>query len=432
MRQANSTIRGYLYQFNKSIFEILSSKDEDSITLEGVIEDIDIQNTTNITTIQCKYHEDKKFQMSSVVEPILEMLCHYHESSIIGKNMSYILFAYFQDNVDSIDKNKFKEYVVSTTNKEIMLAYFHKIYTIPDSNILNLANKTKKTLDEKKEILNYYDKNKASLSLCVNFDDFWSCFKYYRAEQYDILSQKIVDKLSEITDRETAESLYYPNAFSYIANLSSKPKVSQRTITKKQLIDFLSAQKSIMISQWALQALDKVKILKNKKIHLSSNFSSNACIRAFIFSDKFIEHNFEAIIPFIHEYINKYYKKPKLQNPPIFILENKSEEILQKIILELYKYQKYVNSGIVGNSFVGDNFINNLTCTNEISCKMTLLKNINVDLLEKCKVSQLYVIGNVLETENLKSYNYILENLDVDNVYLLKYLVGLEKTLEEK
>ena len=127
MIQANSTIRGYLYQFNKSIFEILSSKDEDSITLEGVIEDIDIQNTTNITTIQCKYHEDKKIQMSSVVGPILEMLCHYHESLIIGKNMFYILFLYFQDNVDSIDKNKFKEYVVSTTNKEIMFAYFHKI-----------------------------------------------------------------------------------------------------------------------------------------------------------------------------------------------------------------------------------------------------------------------------------------------------------------
>ena len=29
-----------------------------------------------------------------------------------------------------------------------MLAYFNKIYTKPDSNILNLANKTKKTLDE--------------------------------------------------------------------------------------------------------------------------------------------------------------------------------------------------------------------------------------------------------------------------------------------
>lgn len=61
MRQANSTIKGYLYQFNKSIFEILSADDEASITLEGVIEDIDIQLPNATSTIQCKYHEDAKF-----------------------------------------------------------------------------------------------------------------------------------------------------------------------------------------------------------------------------------------------------------------------------------------------------------------------------------------------------------------------------------
>lgn len=40
MRQANSTIKGYLYQFNKSILEILRADNEASITLEGVIEDM--------------------------------------------------------------------------------------------------------------------------------------------------------------------------------------------------------------------------------------------------------------------------------------------------------------------------------------------------------------------------------------------------------
>ena len=74
MRQANSTIRGYLYQFNKSIFEILSADDDASITLEGIIEDIDIDSANSSTTVQCKYHEDKKYQISSVAEPILEML----------------------------------------------------------------------------------------------------------------------------------------------------------------------------------------------------------------------------------------------------------------------------------------------------------------------------------------------------------------------
>ena len=60
MRQANSTIKGYSYQFNKSILEILKAGEADEIVLEGVIEDIDIQSPTSITTIQCKYHEDKK------------------------------------------------------------------------------------------------------------------------------------------------------------------------------------------------------------------------------------------------------------------------------------------------------------------------------------------------------------------------------------
>lgn len=76
MRQADSAIRGYLYQFNKSIYEILQLADGAEITLEGVIEDIDIQSLSSTTTIQCKYHEDKKFKISDVAAPILEMFSH--------------------------------------------------------------------------------------------------------------------------------------------------------------------------------------------------------------------------------------------------------------------------------------------------------------------------------------------------------------------
>ena len=42
MRQADSTIKGYLYQFNKSIDAILDSNDDVPVVLEGVIEDIDV------------------------------------------------------------------------------------------------------------------------------------------------------------------------------------------------------------------------------------------------------------------------------------------------------------------------------------------------------------------------------------------------------
>lgn len=80
MRQADSTIKGYLYQFNKSILEILCMSDDAILILEGIIEDIDILSPTGTTTIQCKYHEDRKFRMSSVAVPIIEMLCNYYET----------------------------------------------------------------------------------------------------------------------------------------------------------------------------------------------------------------------------------------------------------------------------------------------------------------------------------------------------------------
>ena len=43
MRQADSTIKGYLYQFNKSILTILEAENDASIVLEGVIEDFIIR-----------------------------------------------------------------------------------------------------------------------------------------------------------------------------------------------------------------------------------------------------------------------------------------------------------------------------------------------------------------------------------------------------
>lgn len=35
------------------------------------------------------------------------MLCHYHECSIIGKIISYVIYAYFAKNAESINKEEF-------------------------------------------------------------------------------------------------------------------------------------------------------------------------------------------------------------------------------------------------------------------------------------------------------------------------------------
>lgn len=428
MRQANNTIKGYLYQFNKSIFEILNADEDASITLEGVIEDIDIQLSGSTTTIQCKYHEDKRYQISSVAAPILEMLCHYHECSVIGKSMSYVLYAYFADNVESIDKEDFINYVRGTTNKDIQVSYFHRIYEISDEEILNIANKPKKSKVDKEKLFAYYEVNRSSLNFCVDIEKFWTCFTYCQAEQFDCLRNEILDKLSEYVSCEEAENLYYPNAFSMVANLSAKTTAIERTISKKDFLNNLSEKKSVLITKWMLAAMDKRKVLKNKKAYLSSSFATNTEIRAFVFSDEFIARNSNDMVPFVQSYIAKYFRKPRLHKQPIFIFGNECEDIMQNVILGLHKYQKTVNSGMVGNMFVSESFVNNSDCSPNFVCKVALLRNVDVDLLEKCTVNKLYVIGNM--THILDSQNYNVEYIDVESINILKYLVDIDKVLE--
>lgn len=428
MRQADSTIKGYLYQFNKSISEILLAADDTSITLEGVIEDIDLHSPSDTTTIQCKYHEDGKYQISSVATPILEMLCHYCESAYLGQSVSYVLYAYYAENTDEVTMTAFSEFLKSTKDKDILCKYFHRIYTIPDAKILSIANKQKKNKKEKDELVNYYKVNRTSLTMRVDISDFWNVFTYVKAKQFDDLQEEVVQQLETFADRDTVDSLYYPNAFSYIASVSTRSSPQERTITKRDLLSFLKEQKALLINSWTLEALDKEKILKAKRQYLSSFFSSNADVRTFVFTDSFLDRNGTEIISFIQEYLNKYFKKPRLQKPPIFIFGNNHATIMQSALLELYKYQRPVNTGLVGNTFIEDSFINNKNCPPNFVCKMALLQHITPSNMEQCNVNQVYVIGRC--DTPLKSVNYITEELDVMELSTVRYLISLTKTLE--
>jgi hypothetical protein len=69
-RTATDTIKGYFYQFDLSILTLLELKDENhQITVEG-IEDIDINNATVETAVQCKYHSKTEYNHSVIAKPI--------------------------------------------------------------------------------------------------------------------------------------------------------------------------------------------------------------------------------------------------------------------------------------------------------------------------------------------------------------------------
>ncbi len=109
-RAADYTIQGFLYQFNKTALEILKAKDDDTITVEGIVEDLEIASPASLTAIQCKYHEaSTTFAPSAIYKPLLQMLKHFSDHPTA--DIRYVLFAHFPGSAHrppSVDKNIFK------------------------------------------------------------------------------------------------------------------------------------------------------------------------------------------------------------------------------------------------------------------------------------------------------------------------------------
>jgi hypothetical protein len=82
-------IKGFAYQIDKAILEILNS--EDTSTPIGIerIQDID----ANSFVIQVKYKETARFSPSQIKEPVLQLF----EEFSSNRTNKYILYAYFQD-----------------------------------------------------------------------------------------------------------------------------------------------------------------------------------------------------------------------------------------------------------------------------------------------------------------------------------------------
>lgn len=103
-RQAIDTIRGYLYQFDNTILQILNHEDEHTIfTVEG-IEDIDIEQIGSETiAIQCKYYEKSEFTPSKIKEAISWMVKDFSkrlkESSEL---IQYKLFGHYESGQEKL------------------------------------------------------------------------------------------------------------------------------------------------------------------------------------------------------------------------------------------------------------------------------------------------------------------------------------------
>ncbi|VFN01680.1 MAG: hypothetical protein BECKG1743D_GA0114223_105383 [Candidatus Kentron sp. G] len=268
-RTADYTIQGFLYQFNKTALEILKAQDDDTITVEGVIEDIDVDSSASLTVIQCKYHEtSRKFTPSAIYKPLLQMMAHFSEYS--GKNIRYVLFAHFPD--------------IGTPPPAIGKQEFEDARASKDREL---------------------QKHIEALLSDIDLDAFDAKFTIEFGPKYDEIVEQVGQALeTNGIPKGDIETLVYPNTIHKIATLSTKHDAAGRRITKKQFLSELQRIRRTAISRWTLALKTRKKLLNVRRKQLKGHLDKNVRLRYFIVDPTGIENYDTEIILFIKDLID--------------------------------------------------------------------------------------------------------------------------------
>lgn len=292
-RTADYTIQGFIYQFIITLQKILDTTDDSEITIEGVIEDIDILTPLGYEVYQCKYHECKsKFTMSDIYKPVLQMLLHFKNNPTA--NIKYRLHAHFPNElVGSIRK-------------------------LSSDEIQQILSTTAKEFTKHISLLNGFTKIK----------DFLDLFEiHFGASLIDAENAVIVALSREGFSTEDASEIFYPNAIHIIAEYSIKHIKSARVVRKTHFINHLRDKKKTAISRWTRELQSYEKFLKKRKRQLWDSLNNNYRTRAIIIDADYISDFENKTSHLISEFINKYNNKPKLNQCPVVSLISSEDQL---------------------------------------------------------------------------------------------------------
>ncbi len=433
-RIADSTIKGFMYQFNLSLNEILKSTNE-IIKIEGIIEDIDMINQENITAIQCKYHEEaEKFQWSKVSKPILQMLKTYTNSD--GNNISFILYAFFpseQLGEKVVSKNEIND-MLNTRNIEYICDYVAHIKKIEDLEIKNLVSKERKTKEEKEKIRQYFIANEMEV-LC-NIDDFLNnrfCFIVGR-EYYELEAENKKLLCQNGFSQDDVNDIVFPNAIQKIASLSILKDNQARNTTKKELLEELKGIRKTAISRWTRELSNYKELLTNRRKQLGKNLNVNYRKRCFIFEPTQIENFEQEIVLFIKNYIDIYCCKPKLHIPAIFCILGYNKEKIDGLISRLYEKGIETETGYRGSVFYPEAFVKKperKIGENWLQFKIKICSDSEecIEAINRNKQDDVFQVSEHLpEAFSIRDVNR--EILDVNSFSQIEYLLRIKDEVE--
>ena len=366
-RNASETILGYFYQFDKTIIEIFKQTNDDNIvTIEG-IEDIDIEKTNEIETIQCKYHEALEYNHSQIKKAIIFLLKDFVENA--RTEYKYTLYAYFKSGNEKLKLPLDIEYLKSNFLEYKENGKQHKVY-----EELNVSNE---------------DLEKFIKSLKIELVDI-----DYQQQKSIVI--KLLMKQFSCTEND-AENFYYGNAINEVVKLAVQSKVNNRRISKRSFIGRIN-KKEIMFNSWINEYMGRKSLLKKLRndYFAYTNVSPNE--RLFLIESR-DEDKFElkeAINCIIKKW-TKILKRESNSYCPYIFINNYNKEKLIELKKELY------NDGI---KFIDGFLFDGAEFNVEEICKKADYNNgIKIKFINKVKFID-YIIRETKKTKEIYQFYY--------------------------
>lgn len=328
-RQAIDTIKGYFYQFDYTIKQILEQQDVDNeIIIEGV-EDVDIKTADEVTAIQCKYYEKTEYNHSVIAEPIRLMLKDFKKRKDLGEEtVKYKLYGHYNNG-----QHKLVLPLTIDILKKHFLTYKENKVEIVFHNDLGLSDK------ELEEFISI-------LEVDIN------------AKKYDEQMQEVLAYLSSLFECSSGEAsfFYYNNCLRIIKELAAKDIVDKRKISKQHLIRTLRENKKQVFNDWYIAFIGKENYLSYLKESHFTTLNISSFARFFLIeipTDTYKRQEVKEIILLIIKNWSKTTKRTVSRFAPyilLFGIENKEFDELRS---ELYHEGVRINDGY---SFAGSAF----------------------------------------------------------------------------
>jgi len=351
-------LKGFTYQFDKSIIEVLNNTDK-KIQIEQ-IQDVGMLKYY----IQVKYRESQTYSPAKIHKALLQLL----ECFLIDKRNSFVLYCYFKDKVAEKKTLKLEEL----------------------DNILS-TKKNKFQLDDKQDFI-----KKFILEFSENFE-----------EQFKVLIGKIKITLGLKSEEQAIE--YHSRFRAYILDIAIKKDKKKRTISFDQLKTLASQSEKIIFEYAYYKFLTERKYLLFLKKEYFTFKQLNIANKERLFVielDDFI--NDGDILQIITNIQNKYFKKHTSPAPYICLSGNITKERIITIKQKLWDKSMFF---VDGTHFNGDKFrIEDLTAStydNDSEVKYKLVTMENVPAILKKQIDEVYAFltnGDGIWRENIKKF----------------------------